>query len=202
MRPLVQDDLIPQAEYERRRNDYRQRIIQLKQRRRISVGEHVTLVFENRETLRFQVQEMLRVERITDPAKIQDELDVYNALLPGDGELSATLLIEITDEARVKELLDAFQGIDRGPTLALRAGGETVFAAFEGGHSNEEKISAVHFLKFRPGAAFIDALASGRAPVSVRVEHGPFRDEAAVPDGLREEWLADLEPEHHSRVNG
>lgn len=202
MRPLVQDDLIPQAEYERRRQGYRQRIIQLKQRRRITVGEHVTLVFENRETLRFQIQEMLRVEHITEPDKIQDELDVYNAMLPGDGELSATLLIEITDEARVKELLDAFKGIDRGPTVALRAGGETVFAEFEGGHSNEEKISAVHFVKFRPDAAFIDALASGRAPVSVRVDHGPFQDEAGVPDSMREEWLADLQPERRSHVNG
>ncbi len=195
MRPLLQDDLIPQAEYERRRQDYRRRIIHLKQRRRISVGEHLTLVFENRETLQFQVQEMCRVERITEPDKIQDELDVYNAMLPGDGELSATLLIEITEEARMKELLDAFKGIDRGQTVALRAGGEVVFAEFEGGHSNEEKISAVHFVKFRPDAAFIDALASGQRPVSVSVDHGPCQGEVNVPDGMREEWLADLQPE-------
>lgn len=200
MRPLVQDDLIPQAEYERRRQDYRQRIIQLKQRRRISVGEHVTLVFENRETLQFQIQEMLRVERITEPDKIQDELDVYNAMLPGDGELSATLLIEITDEARMKELLDAFKGIDQGRTVALRAGGEAVFAEFEGGHSNEEKISAVHFVTFHPDAAFVTALASGQAPISVRVDHGSYHREVDVPDGMREEWLADLQPERLSHV--
>ncbi len=200
MRPLVQDDLIPQTEYERRRQDYRRHIIALKQRRRISVGEYVTLVFENRATVQFQIQEMLRVERITEPDKIQDELDVYNAMLPGDGELSATLLIEITDEARMKELLDAFKGIDRGCTVALRVGRETVFAEFEGGHSNEEKISAVHFIRFRPDAAFIDALASGQTPVVVTVQHGPYQDEAGVPDGMREEWLADLQPEPLSQV--
>lgn len=195
MRPLVQDDLIPQAEYERRRQDYRQHIIQLKQRRRISVGDHVTLVFENRETIQFQIQEMLRVERITEPDKIQDELDVYNALLPGDGELSATLLIEITDEARMRELLEAFKGIDRGRTVALRAGTQDVYAEFEGGHSKEDKISAVHFVRFHPDAAFIDALAAGRAPVSVRLAHGPYQCEVSVPDDMREEWLADLQPE-------
>ena len=183
---------MPQAEYERRRQEYRQRIIQLKQRRRISVGDHVTLVFENRATIQFQIQEMLRVERVTQPDKIQDELDVYNAMLPADGELSATLLIEITDEARVKELLDAFKGIDRGKTVALHAGRETVFAEFEGGHSSEEKISAVHFVKFCPEAAFIDALASDGTPISVTLSHGPHRCEVVVPSGMREEWLADL----------
>ncbi len=202
MRPLVLDDLVPPAEYEHRRQDYRRHIIQLKQRRRISVGEYVTLVFENRETIQFQIQEMLRVERITEPDKIQDELDVYNAMLPGDGELSATLLIEITDEARMKELLDAFQGLDRGRTVALRVGREAVFAEFEGGHSNEEKISAVHFIKFRPDGAFIDALASGQTPVSVSVQHGPYQHETGVPDGMREEWLADLQPEPLSHVEG
>ncbi|MBL8039254.1 MAG: DUF3501 family protein, partial [Nitrospira sp.] len=114
MQALTSADLIPYEEYERQRETFRANIIALKQRRRISIGPWMTLVFENRRTLQFQVQEMVRVERIFDPAKVQDELDVYNAILPAPGELSATLLIEITDEANVKERLDEFMGLDHG----------------------------------------------------------------------------------------
>ena len=110
MNAITMNEVMPIAEYERQREAFRSRVIELKRKRRISVGPLVTLVFENRETLRFQVQEMIRVERIVDPAKVQDELDVYNGLLPGPDELSATLLIEITEEAKMKEWLDRFMG--------------------------------------------------------------------------------------------
>ena len=83
MMALTQQDLLSHAEYEKNRANYRQRIIALKKRRRIAVGELVTLIFENRETVLFQIQEMIRTERIFDSDKIQDEIDVYNALLPG-----------------------------------------------------------------------------------------------------------------------
>ncbi|HEY5626943.1 MAG TPA: DUF3501 family protein, partial [Nitrospira sp.] len=116
MKTLSCQDVLSIEDYEKQRESFRSRIIALKQRRRISLGPLITLVFENRETLRFQVQEMVRVERIVDPVKVQDELDVYNALMPSLGELSATLLIEITDEAVMKEWLDRFMGLDRGQT--------------------------------------------------------------------------------------
>ena len=103
MKLLTQQDLLPPDEYEQQRDAYRSRIISLKQRRRLSLGPLITLVFENRETLQFQIQEMIRAERILEPAKVQDELDVYNALLPAVHELSATLLIEITEAATMKE---------------------------------------------------------------------------------------------------
>lgn len=90
MKPLKTDDLISIEEYDRQRASFRASIIALKQRRRISVGPLITLVFENRDTLRFQVQEMIRAESIVDPVKVQEELDVYNALLPDPDELSAT----------------------------------------------------------------------------------------------------------------
>src|SRR3990172_13154666 len=111
MKQLIQTDLLSTADYERQREEFRSHIIALKQRRRISVGPLITMVFENRDTLRFQIQEMIRVERIFDPAKVQDELDVYNALLPSQDELSATLLIEITDEAKMKEWLHRVMGV-------------------------------------------------------------------------------------------
>ena len=192
MNLLTRDDVLSIDEYERQRESFRSRIIALKQRRRISIGPLITMVFENRDTLRFQIQEMIRVERILDPEKVQDELDVYNALLPGENELSATLLIEITEEAKMKEWLDRFMGLDHGPKLSIKAGAETVYGAFESGHSHETKISAVHFVRFRPSGKMKSAFADLREPVSLTVDHNGYREAVPVPGTMREEWLSDL----------
>ena len=192
MNSLTQEDLIPQVQYEQQREAFRRRIIDLKRRRRISIGPLVTLVFENRDTLQFQIQEMVRAERILDPVKVQDELDVYNALLPQPGELSATLLIEITEADRMQYWLDAFMGLDRGRTVALRAGTEQVFAQFEGGHSHETKISAVHFVRFRPTPGMIAAINDPAVRVALSVSHGSYQEEVDVPWTMRQEWMTDL----------
>jgi hypothetical protein len=192
MNPLSPQDLLPAPEYELQRERFRSQIIALKQRRRISVGPLITLVFENRETLRFQTQEMIRVERILEPHKVQEELDVYNVLMPGSGELSATLLIEITEQNRMKEWLDVFMGLDHGETVAIRTGTERAFGVFEGGHSHETKISAVHFVRFQPTASMITAFADLRQPVMLTVHHHEYHAEAPVPGSMREEWLQDL----------
>ncbi|HMU30731.1 MAG: DUF3501 family protein [Nitrospira sp.] len=192
MNQLTQADLLPPDEYERQREAYRQTIIDLKRRRRISIGDKITMVFENRETLRFQIQEMIRVERILDPQKVQDEVDVYNALLPAPGELSATLLIELTDAETMKHWLDLFMGLDHGQKLGLRAGGEIVYGEFEGGHSHETKISAVHFVRFRPTPAMVTALADPAVRAALSVRHAGYEADAEVPWTMRQEWLADL----------
>ncbi|MBX3330655.1 MAG: DUF3501 family protein [Nitrospira sp.] len=192
MKTIGLQDVIPYEEYERQREAFRGKIIALKQRRRISVGPFITMVFENRETLQFQIQEMIRAERIVEPAKVQDELDVYNALLPQQNELSATLLIEITDEAKMKEKLDQFMGLDHGEKVAILAEGEEAFGEFEGGRSHETKISAVHFVRFRPTAEMKRAFADLTRPVTIRVIHGGYHEEVPVPGSMREEWLADL----------
>lgn len=192
MKALRADDLISIEEYDRQRESFRATIIALKQRRRISVGPLITLVFENRDTLRFQIQEMIQAERIIDPAKVQDELDVYNALLPDQDELSATLLIEITEEANIKDKLDQFMGLDHGNKVAIIADGEAVFGEFEGGRSHETKISAVHFVRFRPTAAMKRTFADLTRPVTIRVNHGGYQQEVSVPGTMREEWLSDL----------
>jgi len=189
---ITANDLISYEEYERQREAFRTKIIALKQRRRISVGPFITMVFENRETVQFQIQEMIRAERIVEPAKVQDELDVYNALLPQQNELSATLLIEITDEAKMKENLDQFMGLDHGEKVAIIAGGEEAFGEFEGGRSHETKISAVHFVRFRPSAEMKRAFADLTRPVTIRVIHGGYHEEVPIPGSMREEWLADL----------
>ncbi len=192
MKTIGLQDVIPYEEYERQRDAVRTKIIALKQRRRISLGPLITMVFENRDTLRFQIQEMIRAERIINPVKVQDELDVYNALLPQQNELSATLLIEITDEAEVKEKLDQFMGLDHGEKVSIVAGGEEAFGEFEGGRSHETKISAVHFVRFRPTASMKGAIADLTRPVTIRVNHGGYHQEVPVPGSMREEWLADL----------
>jgi hypothetical protein len=192
VKAITPGDVIPYEEYERQRDAFRRKIIALKRRRRISVGPFITMVFENRETLQFQIQEMIRAERIVEPAKVQDELDVYNALLPQQNELSATLLIEITDEAKMKEKLDQFMGLDHGEKVAIITGGEEAFGEFEGGRSHETKISAVHFVRFRPTASMKGAIADLTRPVTIRVNHGGYHQEVPVPGSMREEWLADL----------
>ena len=192
MKTIGLQDVIPYEEYERQRESFRANIIALKQRRRIALGPLITLVFENRDTLKFQIQEMIRAERIIDPVKVQDELDVYNALLPKQTELSATLLIEITDEAKVKEKLDQFMGLDHGDKVAIVVDGEEVFGEFEGGRSHETKISAVHFVRFRPTASMKRAFADLTRPVTIRMIHGGYHEEVPVPGSMREEWLADL----------
>jgi len=194
MNQLTPNDLLPPDEYERQREAYRQTIIDLKRRRRIGIGEKITMVFENRETLRFQIQEMIRVERIVDPKKVQDELEVYNVLLPGSGELSATLLIELTEAETMKHWLDLFMGLDHGQKLGLRAGGEIVYGEFEGGHSHETKISAVHFVRFRPTPAMVTALADQAVRVALSVRHAGYEADAEVPWTMRQEWLSDLRP--------
>ena len=190
---LTQADLLSHADYEAQRQTLRQEIIALKKRRRIAVGPLVTLIFENRRTILFQIQEMLRVERIFDPVKIQDELDVYNALLPRTSELSATVMIEITTQERIREILDSFQHFDRSDTLALTVRDQVAFADFEAGHSKEDKISAVHFVRFPVPPSFRHALGEDGAPASIRITHEHYRAEANVPSALREEWLKDLD---------
>ena len=197
MRPLTRADIIDIAAYELERSVFRPRIIELKKRRRIQVGELVTLVFENRETMRFQIQEMMRAERIVVEERIQEEIDTYNPLIPEQDTLSATLLIEITDQARLRELLDLFIGINHGGTTFLVIGGgtdseERIEAEFEGGHSKENRVSAVHYVRFRLTADQAQSLAFGEASAAFEIAHPNYRAIAPIPDRVRESLAADL----------
>lgn len=193
MKHLTPQELLSAADYEEQRTEIRRKIIERKKRRRITVGEYITLVFENRETVLFQIQEMLRTERIFAPEKIQEECDVYNALLPGRDELSATLYIEITDPDKIQELLDSLKGIDNPKSVAISIGREKIFADFEAGHSNEEKISAVHFVRFASTSNFRDQLAQTETPGLLTISHPHFQAEAPILDDMRQEWLQDLQ---------
>jgi len=190
---IERKDVLNFFEYEKVREETRARIIELKGRRRVSIGRHLSFVFENRDTLLFQIQEMCRVERITDDARVQDELDVYNALLPRRAELSATLFIEITEKDQIQSVLDRFMGIDVGPTVWIQGGKEfAVPGEFEAGHSDEEKgkLSAVHFVRFVFPPDAIRAFAE--APVHLVVDHPGERARVELPAETKAELLRDL----------
>ncbi len=192
MKPLTVHDVMPLEEYERERDAFRQRIIDLKQWRRISVGDLVTLVFENRETVLFQIQEMLRAERVVTPDRIQEEVEMYNDQIPGAGELSATFLIEVTDQTNVKPVLDRLKGIDRGQTVGIRVGPHLVYGLFEPGRSNEEKISAVHYVRFSIPEAVLAAMEDPGTPVQMVITHPRYQAVQPVPEGMRRSLLSDL----------
>ena len=192
MRPLAPDDLLDIAAYEAERPAFRERVIALKKRRRAQVGALVTLVFENRDTVRFQVQEMMRAERIVAPERIQEELATYNQLIPGPNELRATLLIEITEQARLREILDQFIGVDKGGTTFLVIGGERVEAEYEGGRSKEDRISAVHYVTFPMTASQAQAFADGVAPAALEVSHRGYEASSPLSPEMRASLAEDL----------
>lgn len=192
MKPLAERDLLSLEEYERVRQEFRQRIIRLKERRRISVGDLVSLVFENRDTLLFQIQEMIRAEHIVNPERMREEVEVYNQQIPGPAQLSATLLIEITDPARVKPVLDRFHGIDRGQTIGLRVGPYLVYAEMEEGRSKEDKISAVHYLRFQIPDVVKSQMHDLRVPIEILIDHPGYKARAPVPNDMRLALLEDL----------
>ena len=192
MKPLTVQDVLPIEEYERSREAFRRRIIDLKQRRRLSVGDLITMVFENRETVLFQVQEMIRAERILRPERVREEVDMYNEQIPGAGELSATLMIEVTDPSLVKPVLDRLKGIDCGQTVGLRVGPHLVYGTFEQGRSNEEKISAVHYVRFPVPGAVKALMEDPAVPMQVVVTHPRYQAVQPVSEEMRRSLLEDF----------
>jgi hypothetical protein len=193
VRPITADEILNLVEYEKVRQARREAVIALKGDRRVGVGRYLSFVFENRETVWFQIQEMIRAERIVEEPKIADELEVYNTLLPRPGELAATLFIEIGDAAQIKPVLDTLQGIDTGDRVRLEVGPHVIVGRFEAGHSDEErgKLSAVHFVRFALPDAARAAFAS--AEVALVVDHPGDRGRTVLTPAARRRLAEDLE---------
>jgi hypothetical protein len=193
VRPLGLEDIADLRAYERVRDDYRRRVIELKRRRRVALGPFISLVFESAETVRFQVQEMARAECITTDEGILGELEVYNRLLPGSGELSATMFIELTTEAELREWLPRLVGIERAIGIEL-ASGEVCPGRPEESHANaltrEEITAAVHYLRFPVAADQIDVLGSG--PAAMVAQHPDYQARADLSEATRAELIEDL----------
>ena len=190
MNKVILDDIIEIPAYEKVREKFRQRVIELKKKRRVPVGDKVSLVFENRETVIFQIQEMMRAERITDLDKIREEIEVYNGLIPEPGELSATLFLEIEDQSHLRDDLLRFLGVD--DAVFLKIGKRKIQARFEEGRSKDDKISAVQYVKF-PLTADERAAFAGSAEATLLVEHPNYQAQVRLEAETRESLLADLQ---------
>lgn len=194
MRKLTLDEIIGLERYEQERDEHRRRVIALKKHRRVAVGDRLMFVFENHDTMWFQTQEMLRAEHIVDLDRVRDEVAVYNELIPEKDELSATLLIEITDSDRIREDLNSLVGIDECVWLDLGAG-RRIRAAFEAGRSEADRLSAVQYIRFALNSDDQARLSDFGTPVALVVDHPNYQRSAVLPEGVRGSLAADfLEP--------
>lgn len=197
--PLTLDDIADQRAYARERDRFRREVIAAKRVRRVSVGPVVSVVFESRLTVRFQIQEMARAEKLTTDAQIQRELDVYNRLLPTAGELSATLFLELTTDEELRTWLPRLVGIERAVVLEI---GEApapyrIRATPEDAHASrltrDEVTSAVHYVRFR--CTPVEVAAFGVGPVRLTVDHPAYpegRPGVELADPTRAELAGDL----------
>ena len=192
MTPIAADEILNLYDYERVRDARRRDVIALKAERRVAVGRYLSFVFENRQTVWFQIQEMVRAERLVDEAKIAEEIAVYNTLLPRPGELAATMFIEIGEPERIKPVLDALLGIDTRDYVRLQIGPDVVTGSFEAGHSDEElgKLSAVHFVRFALPPAARRRFAE--SDVALVVEHPNERGRTVLSETTRRRLAEDL----------
>lgn len=189
MNKISLDDILGFSAYEKVRQKFREDIIEKKKLRRIAVGNQVSMVFENRDTVIFQIQEMLRAERITDLDKIREEIAVYNELIPDSGELSATLFLEIEDQSNLRDDLLKFLGIDEA--VFFKVGDHVIAGRFEEGRSKEDKISAVQYVKFPFDPPAREALVSGK-PAELMIEHPNYKARAPLTAGAQRSLAQDL----------
>ncbi len=197
-RKLTLDDIADLRAYERERLDFRAQVIELKARRRVGIGPFVTVVFENRDTIRFQIQEMARVERLLTDEAIETELRTYNPLVPEPGQLAMTLFIELTSEADLRTWLPKLVGIERSLVLRVGDGDDALVIAAtpEDAHAanltRDEITASVHYLHFHLTPEQVEAVAAG--PVTLGIDHENYAHETALGDETVEELLADLRP--------
>jgi hypothetical protein len=189
---IKKDSLLSLEAYARQRGDFRARVMENKKRRAVRLGEHLTLQFEDELTIRYQVQEMLRIERIFEDKGIQHELDSYNPLIPDGGNWKATLFIEYPnpDERRVE--LGKLKGIERQVWVQVEGCEQVTAIADEDlERETEEKTSSVHFLRFELSAAMRERLRQG-AKVTVGVDHPQYRASTELAPETRSALAADL----------
>ena len=192
MKPVEISEILDLVAYEKARDTRRRSVIELKRQRRVTVGRYLSFMFENRETVWFQIQEMVRAERIVDAAKILDEVEVYNSLLPGPGEFAATMMIEISEASEIKPVLDRLLGIDTRDYVRLEVGTHVVVGDFESGHSDEElgKLSAVHFVRFALPSAAVRLFSE--AEVALVVDHPHERARTVLSEETKRALAQDL----------
>jgi hypothetical protein len=184
---LTPGDLWPLEVYEGVRAQFRKEVIAVKRDRRVQVGPFISLVFENRPTVKFQVQEILRIERISDPAQVAEELEGFNSMLPGPGELSATLMIELTGgDAEVKAQLARLFGLR--DHVWLEVGGARVKGELEPNREEPGRVSAVQYVRFKVP----DPQGLLRGPAFLVIDHPTYGHRAELPEATRRSLAQDL----------
>ncbi|MDE2084586.1 MAG: DUF3501 family protein [Xanthomonadaceae bacterium] len=193
MQKLTPSDLFTLEAYARERPAFRARVLAHKQTRSVHLGAHLTLLFEDRLTIQYQVQEMLRIERIFEEAGIRDELDAYNPLIPDGANLKATLLIEYPDPAvRARKLVE-LRNIEHRITLRIGDLAPVIAIADEDmQRSNAEKTSAVHFLRFELTPAHVAAFKRGDG-IELAVDHPAYEGKTRLDAATRTALAADLD---------
>jgi len=192
-RKLSLDDISDVRAYERERDEFRPKVIELKRKRRVHLGTVITFLFETRETIRFQIQEMTRVEKLTTDAEIQVELDIYNPMIPDRGQLCATMFIELTSDEQVREWLPKLANVERSVLLSLSNGAKvraTIDEGHEAGLTREEVTAAVHYLRWDLDAAQVAAFRSGA--VQIEIDHPAYLESVVLSDIAHAELLRDL----------
>ncbi len=193
MGKIILESLMPLEAYAKQRNDIRAGVMAHKKNRNVMLGDHVTLIFEDEQTIRYQIQEMLRAEKIFEEAGIQDELDAYNPLIPDGSNWKATMMIEYEDIEERRRMLEKLVGIEDRVWVQV-AGFDRVFAIADEDleRATEEKTSAVHFLRFEIASKMSNALKQG-AGLSMGVEHPNYQTKLdPVPPTISKSLLNDL----------
>jgi hypothetical protein len=179
MKPIARDELLELGAYEKIRESFLRSVIERKRSRYVKLGSNMTALFENRDTVLLQIQEMLRTERITQEAAIAHELETYNALVPGDRELSLTLFIEYQDRDERERMLQALAGLE--DKFRLRVGSELLPVVPDQRGTDRERTMAVHYIKFPMTESAHAAFLAGNVPVSLEVEHPAYSAAAELP---------------------
>jgi hypothetical protein len=192
MPKIERGSLLTLEAYARERPAFRARVIEHKKLRTVALGDHVTLIFEDELTIRYQIQEMLRIERIFEDDGIRGELEAYNPLVPDGTNLKATMMIEYPDIAERQRALAQLKGIEGRVWVQVGEGGRIYAIADEDlERENEEKTSAVHFLRFEFDAAARTALAGG-ASLAMGVDHAAYQARVTAAPEVRAALAADL----------
>jgi hypothetical protein len=189
---LTHDKLYSLEQYARVRPEFRAKVIAHKKNRQLPIGAHATLYFEDALTMQYQVQEMLRLERMFEPEPIQDELDVYNPLIPDGHNWKATFMVEYGDESERRQALARLIGIEKKVWMQVEGCDKVYPIANEDlDRETEEKTSAVHFLRFELTPQMI-AAAKGGAALRAGIDHDQYRESLTVPPAVRDSLVGDL----------
>ena len=192
MELIKQTDLINIIDYEKVREKYRKDIIDYKKDRRLSLGPNITINFENRKTMKFQIQEMMRAERMIHDPQIKEELDIYNSFLPDKNGWSASLFIEVTKETKIRSVLNQFIGLTVGKNLYFQIDDQKIYAQFEEGREEEDKISSVHYLQFDLGEKTMTDFMDNSIAVALTIDYNDYQYSKILSKTMRSSLIEDL----------